>query len=156
MEKLTKYLVTEFWCFVALTLLIVGIFEMGMIDAGGHVGRPEEVFVVSILMELVTIGLIPLALYLFHIKAVQRILKPANGLLSTKARLFGSLRIIMLGVPMVVNTVCYYLYGFNVRFGYLAIILFLASCFIYPSRGKCEKEFGIATEEQEDKENHAS
>ena len=63
---------------------------------------------------------------------------------------------LMLGVPMVVNTVCYYLYGFNVRFGYLAIILFLASCFIYPSRGKCEKEFGIATEEQEDKENHAS
>lgn len=156
MEEIKKYLVTEFWCFVSLTLLIVGVFEMGLIDAGGHIGRPEEEFVVSILMELVTICLIPLALYLFRIKAVQRALKPVNKQLSTKARLFGSLRIIMLGAPMVVNTVCYYLYGFNVRFGYLAIILFLASCFIYPSRGKCEKEFGIATEEQDDKENHAS
>jgi len=46
----------------------------------------------------------------------------------------------MLLVPMLVNAVLYYLF-MNVAFGYMAIILFLACFFVFPSQERSEQEY---------------
>ena len=53
----------------------------------------------------------------------------------------------MLTVPMVVNTLLYYLF-MNVAFGYLAIILALCIFFVFPSMSRCEAEVGMGGDEE--------
>jgi hypothetical protein len=48
-------------------------------------------------------------------------------------------RLLMLCVPMVLNTVLYYMF-MNVAFGYMGIILFLCLFFIVPTRERCMSE----------------
>ena len=52
---------------------------------------------------------------------------------------WGSLRMLMLCVPMVINTLCYYLF-MNVAFAYMAIILFICLFLVYPSLDRCYSE----------------
>ena len=52
---------------------------------------------------------------------------------------FGMTRLLALCLPMVINTILYYLY-MNVAFGYLAIVLLLALTFIVPTKARCESE----------------
>ena len=83
-----------------------------------------------------TIIIIPLSLRLFKFKSVERKLatKKQHALLR-----WGVLRIIMLGIPMIINAILYY--GFlAVEFGYLSIILLISMIFIYPSKDKCYYE----------------
>ena len=46
----------------------------------------------------------------------------------------------MLCLPMLLNTLFYYMFGFSVAFGYMAIVLFLCLFMIYPSMKRCEYE----------------
>ncbi len=43
-------------------------------------------------------------------------------------------------MPMLVNAVLYYVF-MNVAFGYMAIILFLSTLFIFPTQERCEQEY---------------
>ncbi|MBQ8712837.1 MAG: hypothetical protein IJ551_08505 [Prevotella sp.] len=57
---------------------------------------------------------------------------------------WGVLRLIMLEVPMLVNTLLYYAYA-NTAFGYMAIIIAITLPFVYPSMNRCMAE---TTEEE--------
>ena len=48
-------------------------------------------------------------------------------------------RLLMLCVPMIVNTVLYYVF-MNVAFGYMGIILFLCLFFVMPTMDRCLSE----------------
>lgn len=94
-------------------------------------------FVVSTAIILLTLAAIPLALRLFKFSKVNSQLKanPARALLR-----WGSLRIALLGGLMFVNTVLYYVFGYQPAFGYLAVVCLLAMPFIIPTKSRCEAE----------------
>jgi hypothetical protein len=52
---------------------------------------------------------------------------------------WGLLRLLILEVPMVVNTYLYYIY-MNTTFGYMAIIGLLCLPFVFPTMSRCQAE----------------
>jgi hypothetical protein len=52
---------------------------------------------------------------------------------------WGMARIIIIGFPMVVDTLLYYIY-MNTTFGYLGIMLLLCLPFIFPTLNRCLDE----------------
>ena len=138
MEKTVRQLRTLFFCSIAVALIIVILFETELILPGSLALNTRQCFVVATIMELLTIVIIPFALRLFKFKKINSLLTDEDqrweNLLS-----YGSMRILMLSVPMIVNTLCYYLF-MSTAFAYLAIILFLCMFFVYPSVDKCVAE----------------
>ena len=119
MKHTQKLLMTTFAVFVAVSLVMVALFETDILPTGilkDDNGSDE--FWAATVMELLTLCLIPVAL---------RLLK------------FGMIRMLMLCVPMVANILLYYLY-MNVAFGYMAIIIFLCLAFVLPTKARCEQE----------------
>ena len=130
MEKVSKILKMFFYGILAVAVLIVILYETGLLTSGALGGDKAAEFPVLTTMELLTVCLIPLSLYFFHIKAIR------NNLLAVPA---GFVRMAMLAFLLVVNTLCYYLY-MNPSFGYMAIISAICMLFIYPSVGRCKEE----------------
>ncbi|MDY4851991.1 MAG: hypothetical protein SO188_04010 [Prevotella sp.] len=127
-----KYLRNLFWGTVAVPLLIATVYECDVLPTGVFAGKAQEEFLAVIIMELMTIVMIPLALRLFKAKDVER--KVAEG--DTLAlRRWGALRILMITVPLLLNTIGYYLF-MNTTFGYMALILLICLPFVYTSPKK--------------------
>ena len=127
-----KYLRNLFWGTVAVPLLIATVYECDVLPTGVFAGKAQEEFLAVIIMELLTIVMIPLALRLFKAKDVER--KVAEG--DTLAlRRWGALRILMITVPLMLNTIGYYLF-MNTTFGYMALILLIDLPFVYTSPKK--------------------
>ena len=127
-----KYLRNLFWGTVAVPLLIATVYECDVLPTGVFAGNAQEEVLAVIIMELLTIVMIPLALRLFKAKDVER--KVAEG--DTLAlRRWGALRILMITVPLLLNTIGYYLF-MNTTFGYMALILLICLPFVYTSPKK--------------------
>ncbi len=122
---------------MAISLLIAISFETGIITEGGLTGASDgqTEFSATMLMELITLCSIPVALRLFKFKAIEARLKDSPRQLLR----FGSVRILMLGAPMAINLLLYYLF-LSATFGYMTLILFLAMTFVYPSESRCQNE----------------
>ena len=121
-------------CVISLAIIIV--FEFDVLPVGAYADHVHMGFYAAVVMELVTICIVPLALRLLKFRKVRKSLT----LLREKALLrWGSLRMLMLCVPMVINTLCYYLF-MNVAFAYMAIILFICLFLVYPSLDRCYSE----------------
>lgn len=137
MKKVQKILQLEFWMPIVVSLLLVALFEMDILETGLLSEDKSSEFVMASVMELTTICFIPLALYLFRFKKIH------NQLCSEKKEHYlqkwGTYRLALLCIPMVVNTLLYYLF-MHVAFAYLAMILLLSLCFIYPSLERCLDE----------------
>ena len=127
---------TNFLFMLVVTLLLVVLYELEWLEPTNLAGDVTLVYFITIVMELLTIAVIPLALKLFSIKWVHRKLVNGKG---TALLQWGTARINMLCLPMLINTFMYY-QTMAPAFGYLAIILFLCLFFIYPSIGRCEDE----------------
>lgn len=97
----------------------------------------EERFVVTTMMILLTLALVPLALRLFKFRRV------AEDLIARKEkalRKWGKIRMTILGLLLFVNSLLYYLYGFEPSFGYLALVVLLTMPFVFPTMGRCIAE----------------
>ena len=136
MKEVVKTLKIIFWSGLISAALIVILFETGVIETGLLESGSKGEFILLTIMELFTIGAIPLALYLFKIKRIQRDLYERR---EKALQQWGLMRMNLLSQPLFINTLLYYLY-MNVSFGYLAIILFICLFFIYPSEGRCVAE----------------
>ena len=114
MKRIQKILLLNYLFSLGLALLWVVLNENDVFELVGtlHTDANSD-FMLTSVMELITICSIPA---------------------------FSLVRIDMLLVPMLVNAVLYYLF-MNVAFGYMAIILFLACFFVFPSQERCEKEY---------------
>ena len=136
MEKTIRLLKVCFWVPIFVSLLMVIICECDIM-------LPEPLFddrgeyTVLMLMELLTLAVIPGALFLFKHRNIRRQLVEKK---ETALARYGVIRLLMIGLTLVANTYFYYLSGFNVAFGYLAIILVLVMPFIYPSNERCVQE----------------
>lgn len=120
-----------------VSLVMVLLFETDILESGVLAGEKSSEFVVSSIMDLLTLGMIPLALFFFRIKGINK--KLHSEYREQSLMRYGAMRIAMLCVPMMANTLLYYLYMF-VGFAYLAIILFLSLFFVYPSLARCVNE----------------
>ena len=137
MEQVRKRLLWIVWVAVGIGALTAGLFEGGLLPEGTLACDKITEFYFLTIMEIVSICVIPVALRLFKWAFVRRQLVRApqgSGLL-----LWGTLRLLMLCLPMVCNVVLYYLF-MHPAFGYMGIILLLTLFFIYPSSSRCHNE----------------
>ena len=137
MKKIQTVLLWELWISVALSLVLVVLFENSILYSGLLATEKSAEFITLSVLEIVTISFIPLALRLFKIKIVRRQL--VSEIKEHRLLQWGSIRLSMICIPMFINTLLYYLY-MNVAFGYMAIILFLCLFFVYPSMQRCLSE----------------
>lgn len=148
MKKTQQKLIALFAapCIVAATLYILG--EFGHIDLSLMADASDQTrFVVSTTMILLTLALIPFALRLFKFNRVK------TDLLSRKEEAlakWGGLRLLILGALLVVNTLLYYLLGFESAFGYLAIVTMLTLPFVMPTMSRCMAETSEAPEPEQE------
>lgn len=148
LKQTQKILMTNFWFVLTVTLLLVVLYETELLEPTDLAGDVSMMFVLQILMELVTICVIPVALKLFSVKKIHRKLVAGKGAALLP---WGTARINLLCLPMLVNTFLYY-QTMSPAFGYMGIILFLCLFFIYPSKSRCYSETEDEEEHQEKKE----
>ena len=125
------------WTIVGASLAVVLIYESGVLENGLLAGQDQQVeFIITTMMEILTLACIPLALKLFKVEKVRTdlITRKAAGL-----RHWGVVRLGLLLVPLFADTLLYYMY-MNTAFGYLAIILVLCLPFVYPTMNRCLAE----------------
>lgn len=121
-----------------MVVLFVLVCETGLVDL--TVADPSEnattLFLTECIDQIVSIALIPLALYLFKIKKVHEELmaKKAEAL-----QRWGIIRLQFLFLPLYVNIVLYYI-TMVPGYAYMAVILLIALVFVFPSKGRCERE----------------
>ena len=136
MKKISKQLTFVYVLLVAVALAIVAIYELGLLESGVLADSKQTEFVAMTVMELTSIGAAFLGLRLFKFHMIHDEL----ACLKESAMLkWGMLRLLILEVPMVVNTYLYYMY-MNATFGYLAIILLLTLPFVMPTVSRCIDE----------------
>ena len=132
MNKTISLLRTVLIANVGVAVVIAALYELDILPSGMMTGRPQDEFISTISMELITIVFIPVALRLFKTKDVEKRLEEGN----IKAfRKWGLVRILMITVPLVLNTLLYYSF-MNTTFGYMALILLICLPFIYPASRK--------------------
>ena len=132
MNKTISLLRTVLIANVGVAVVIAALYELDILPSGMFTGRPQDEFLSTISMELITIVFIPVALRLFKTKDVEKRLEEGN----IKAfRKWGLLMILMITVPLVLNTLLYYSF-MNTTFGYMALILLICLPFIYPASRK--------------------
>lgn len=138
LRKAEKLLKTIMYTSIALVTIAVILFESDILPSGTAAGSGNEEFVWTVIMELLTICIIPVAIRLLKFKYIYGKLKTCGGEALAK---WGSIRMLMLCIPMVANTILYYLF-MNVAFGYMGIILLLCLLFVSPGRNRCNTETG--------------
>lgn len=144
MKRTARILQTQLWAMVALSLCAVIVYESGLLMPGDLYGDPQFDFVCATAMELLTVCALPVAMRLFKFRRIRQSLVERKEAALLK---WGTVRLQLLCVPLLVNTLLYYILGMNVAFGYMAIILLIGVAFVYPSRGRCEEETTEETEQ---------
>lgn len=129
---LMAYLITS----VGVALAIVALFETNILLEGGLCGNAEMEFLITTVMQLVTICMIPLALRLFKTTLVRKYITEKKEKGHFRMAL---IRMNMLLIPMITDIICYYLF-MKVAFAYLAIILAISLVFIIPTKERCNSE----------------
>ena len=136
MKETKNQLMCVFVAGIVWPLMIVCIYETEVVLPGLLATDKQSEFLLTFLMELMTLGCAFLALRLFKFEKIHQ------ELISGKAvalRKWGVVRLVMLLLPLWADTLLYYLY-MNTTFGYLGIILVLCLPFVYPSESRCEAE----------------
>lgn len=135
-KQVQRILLTNFFFMVIVALLLVALYETEVLAPTDMSADATLMFGILTVMELLTILVIPMSLKLFSLRAIHRKLVAGKG----DALLFwGTLRINMLCLPMLINTFMYY-QTMSPAFGYMAIILLLCLFFVYPSLDRCQAE----------------
>ena len=136
MKFTQRVLKANFFFMVVAALLLVALYECGILEPTGLSADVQLVFVLQTVMELLSVVAIPVSLKLFSLGAVRRRLQSGKG---SALLPWGTARINMLCLPMLVNIFLYY-QTMSPAFGYMGVILFLCLFFVYPSMGRCIAE----------------
>lgn len=117
--------------YLVVVALIALLYESGILTEGALVTDTMAGTQMLAQMWMIVFALvgIPLALKLFHLKYVSDRLTADESRADRELLRWGSLRLALIGLPMVADALCYYLFGADVRFFYLALIEALALCF---------------------------
>ena len=138
-KKARRLLAAEMYAGIVVSLAVVILYENRILSLGGFSSDANTEFITMSIMTIFTIGMIPLSLKLFKLSGIKAQLASGKGCALSK---WGSVRMMMLCVPMAANTLLYYLFDKNTAFGYMAIICLACLIFVYPSTGRCVSETG--------------
>lgn len=136
MKETKKLLMTFFVSGIVLVLMIVCLYETEVVVPGLLATDKQSEFLLTFLMELMTLGGAFLALRLFKFEKIHQELITGKAVALRK---WGMIRLLLLLLPLWADTLLYYIY-MNPTFGYLGIILALCLPFVYPSMNRCEAE----------------
>ena len=136
MKKISKQLTFVYVLLVAIALVIVVLYELDVLESGALADSKQTEFVALTVMELTSLAaaFIGLRLFKFHKIHDELVCLKEHAMLK-----WGLLRLLILEVPLVINTYLYYMY-MNPTFGYLAIILLLCLPFVMPTESRCLSE----------------
>ena len=129
-------------CAIALVLYVGGEFmdmDIAMLSDVSDNTR----FILQTAAILLSLAIVPLSLKLFSLRKVRA------DLIERKAmalKWWGTLRLLMLGVVLIGNTLLYYMLAYEPTFGYLAIITALVLPFVVPTMRRCEAETAAEAE----------
>ena len=138
MKKTQTLLMTVFWGLLLVAALLYIACEYLNFDFSYLSDTSEQTrYVVSTVMILATLAVLPMALRLFKKRKVHAEL---ISLREVALRKWGLVRLVLLGDMLIINTMLYFLFGFESSFGYLAVVLLLAMPFVYPSMDRCLAE----------------
>lgn len=124
------------------TAATVALCESTLVVPGACAADTTLQYAALMVMELLTICTIPAALKMFSMKSIKKRL--ADGGHKALAR-WGTLRILLIGLPMLANTIMYYAF-MAVAFAYMALIGVLCFSFVFPTKTRCIDD--IQTQEQ--------
>ena len=136
MKKVSKQLMAFYIAQIALALVIIVLFETDVLPVGVKADDKQSDFVMVALMEIISLGAAFLGLRLFKFKSIH------DDLVSRPERAmwkWGMSRLLILEVPMVIDTLLYYIY-LNTTFGYMGIMLLLCLPFVFPTLNRCLDE----------------
>lgn len=133
MKKTIVLLKSLYIASVAICVIIIMLFETDVLMSGLSVGDTSTEFYGLMIAELITICVVPIALWMFRANRIKKSLVADKEKALQK---YGSIRILLLAVPMIANTLLYYIFMLP-SFGYLAIILFLSLFFVLPTKERC-------------------
>jgi hypothetical protein len=136
MKETKNQLMCVFVAGIVWPLMIVCIYETEVVVPGLLATDKQSEFLLTFLMELMTLGCAFLALRLFKFEKIHQELITGKAVALRK---WGVIRLVMLLFPLWADTLLYYIY-MNTTFGYLGIILALCLPFVYPSMSRCEAE----------------
>ncbi len=136
MKETKNQLMCVFVAGIVWPLMIVCIYETEVVVPGLLATDKQSEFLLTFLMELMTLGCAFLALRLFKFEKIHQELITGKAVALRK---WGVIRLVMLLFPLWADTLLYHIY-MNTTFGYLGIILALCLPFVYPSMSRCEAE----------------
>ena len=141
MKRIQKILQIHYFLNLIIVLLWIVLNENDVFNIVGsaHENTNSD-FLSASIMEVITICFIPVSLRLFKFGAIRQAIKDDKTPLLNTFFAYSLVRLEMLLMPMLVNAVLYYVF-MNVAFGYMAIILFLSTLFIFPTQERCEQEY---------------
>lgn len=141
MKRIQKILQINYFLNLIIVLLWIVLNENDVLNIVGsaHENTNSD-FLSASIMEVITICFIPVSLRLFKFGAIRQAIKGDKTPLLNTFFAYSLVRLEMLLMPMLVNAVLYYIF-MNVAFGYMAIILFLSTLFIFPTQERCEQEY---------------
>lgn len=127
---------TIFILAIIIAMSLVILFESDFLEPGSLAEEKNLEFLLTALLELITLGGVFLALRLFKFARVHTDLITMKEYALKK---WGTLRLAIILIPMVANTLLYYMF-MNTTFGYMAIILLLCLPFVFPTMNRCLSE----------------
>ena len=141
MKRIQKILQINYFLNLIIVLLWIVLNENDVLNIVGtaHENTNSD-FLSASIMEVITICFIPGSLRLCKFRAIRQAIKDDKTPLLNTYFAYSLVRLEMLLMPMWVNAVLYYVF-MNVAFGYMAIILFLSTLFIFPTQERCEQEY---------------
>ena len=136
MEKTRNILMMCFWWWLSVAIIIVVLYEGELLETGMLTEDTSMEFVLTTLMELLSLAAIFVGLRMFKKKCIH------DDLTTRKVpalRFWGLVRLCIIGLPLSLNVLLYYLF-MNTTFGYMAIIMALCLPFVYPTLNRCLTE----------------
>ena len=125
-----------FWWWLSVAIVIVVLYEGELLETGMLTEDTSMEFVLTTLMDLLSLAAIFVGLRMFKKKSIH------DDLTTRKApalRFWGLVRLCIIGLPLSLNVLSYYLF-MNTTFGYMAIIMALCLPFVYPTLNRCLTE----------------
>jgi hypothetical protein len=136
MKAISQKLTVVCLLFLALSITLVVLYETDTLESGVLADDKQSEFILTFIMELLSLGAAFLALRLFKFAKVHEELVSRREPAMLK---WGTIRLLILEVPMLIDTLLYYIY-MNTTFGYMGIMLLLCLPFVFPSESRCEDE----------------
>ena len=136
MKKVQRFLLAILITTCLLLVIMALLFETNVLPCGILEENKKTEFWAAIILEIVTICVIPLALWLFKMGKIHHALSKGK---ETVLLRWGSFRLLLLCIPLLANALCYWLF-MAPTFAYMAIMLFISLFFIFPSMERCVVE----------------